>query len=428
LLDTIRRSLLPARKVDWVYFRSIEACYLAQCGDVHAARRLAATAVELGEEAAVSPTTRCQLQISLACCHVQAGDYAAAEHWCAVAIASAQGHNQDYARNAHRFIRACALLLQQEEAQATAVLRELFAALRQPDATLSVTFASYPHLARPLFALALREGIETDYIRTIIARQRMAAPDRVTPGWPWPVAVRCLGKFECALNGSVVTATGKAQQRPLMLLKALLASGDAGKLQQSLAAELWPDASDPKAALNVTVHRLRKLLDNDEAIVVAGGKIVLAETRVWSDVVALLEVCRQCASLADDAPAASVNRLASLLLDLYRGPFCDGEDDGWLFPARDRLRSRFLAAVEQLGQRLEHAAEWATAQRLYLRAQEAEPLAETLYRGLMRTAHAQHDPAAAFSAYRRCRDTLSIVLGRKPSAETEKLAASLHLK
>lgn len=428
LLDTIRRSLLPARKVDWVYFRSIEACYLAQCGDVHTARRLAATAVELGEEAAVSPTTRCQLQISLACCHVQAGDYAAAEHWCAVAIASAQGHNQDYARNAHRFIRACALLLQQEEAQATAVLRELFAALRQPDATLSVTFASYPHLARPLFALALREGIETDYIRTIIARQRMAAPDRVTPGWPWPVAVRCLGKFECALNGSVVTATGKAQQRPLMLLKALLASGDAGKLQQSLAAELWPDASDPKAALNVTVHRLRKLLDNDEAIVVAGGKIVLAETRVWSDVVALLEVCRQCASLADGAPAASVNRLASLLLDLYRGSFCDGEDDGWLFPARDRLRSGFLAAVEQLGQRLEHAAEWATAQRLYLRAQEAEPLAETLYRGLMRTAHAQHDPAAAFSAYRRCRDTLSIVLGRKPSAETEKLAASLDLK
>lgn len=428
LLDDIRRTLSPARRLDLVYFRSIEACYLAQCGDAHAAQRLAASAVELGEEAAVSPTTRCQLQVSLACCHVQAGDYAAAEEWCAIAIASAHGYNKDYARNAQLFIRACALLFQHDEAQATETLRALFAALRRPPATLSVTFASYPHLARKVFALALREGIETDYIRTVIARQKMAAPDRVTPDWPWPVAVRCLGKFEFALSGSLVTASGKAQQRPLMLLKALLASGDAGKLQQSLAAQLWPDATDAKAALNVTVHRLRKLLDNDEAVVVAGGKVMLSETRVWSDVIALLDVCDQCASLTEATAGNTPNRLASLLLNLYRGPFCDGEDDGWLLAARDRLRGRFLTAVEQIGHRLEEAREWATAHRLYLRAQDAEPLAEALYRGVMRCAHAQNDPAAAFSAYRRCRDTLSIVLGRKPSAETEKLATALDLK
>jgi hypothetical protein len=38
------------------------------------------------------------------------------------------------------------------------------------------------------------------------------------------------------------------------------------------------------------------------------------------------------------------------------------------------------------------------------------------------------DPTAAFSAYRRCRETLSIVLGHQPSAETEKLAIVLGLK
>jgi LuxR family transcriptional regulator, maltose regulon positive regulatory protein len=70
-------------------------------------------------------------------------------------------------------------------------------------------------------------------------------------------------------------------------------------------------------------------------------------------------------------------------------------------------------------------AEPGVARRL---APEAEPLAETSHRGLMRCAHAQQDPAAAFSAYRRCRDILSIVLGGAPSAETEALAVGLGLK
>jgi hypothetical protein len=38
------------------------------------------------------------------------------------------------------------------------------------------------------------------------------------------------------------------------------------------------------------------------------------------------------------------------------------------------------------------------------------------------------DPNAAFGAYRRCREMLSIVLGQRPSADTEKLAVDLGLK
>ncbi len=35
------------------------------------------------------------------------------------------------------------------------------------------------------------------------------------------------------------------------------------------------------------------------------------------------------------------------------------------------------------------------------------------------------DPAGALTTYRRCRELLSIVLGRKPAAETEAIRASL---
>jgi DNA-binding SARP family transcriptional activator len=234
--------------------------------------------------------------------------------------------------------------------------------------------------------------------------------------------------MEVSLNGEVFAPTGKSQQRPMLLLKALLVAGDSGRTQQSVAAELWPDADDPKAALNVTVHRLRKMLGHDDSVVVTAGKIKLHEMKVWTDISALAELYERIDGLPDDVAADQITRLADDLLDLYQGSLCDGDEYGWLLPARERWRNRFLAAAVRLGRHLESAADWPTAQRVYGRALEAEPLAEAIYRGLMRCAHAQGDPSAAISAYRRCREMLSLILGRSPAPETEKLAASLGLK
>ena len=52
---------------------------------------------------------------------------------------------------------------------------------------------------------------------------------------------------------------------------------------------------------------------------------------------------------------------------------------------------------------------------------EADNLAESLYRGLMRALASNGDRAEALTAFRRCRELLSIVLGVKPAAETERL-------
>jgi two-component SAPR family response regulator len=149
---------------------------------------------------------------------------------------------------------------------------------------------------------------------------------------------------------------------------------------------------------------------------------------VWSDVGALSELCDTIDNLPEDAPAAVANRLASELLQLYRGPYCEGDEEGWLVAARERWRNRFLGAAATLGHRLEKLNAWGQARALYMRALEAEPLAETSFRGIMRCAHAMGDPNAAFGAYRRCREMLSIVLGQRPSADTEKLAVDLGLK
>jgi DNA-binding SARP family transcriptional activator len=285
-----------------------------------------------------------------------------------------------------------------------------------------------PALAARIAALALEHQIETQHVQALITRQQLRAPRRDLPLWPWTVSVRTLGAFGIALHGDAIVPSGKSQQRPLALLKNLVAAGEGGKSQQALLAQLWGNADVAKSALSVTVHRLRKLLKHDAAILVSGGWLRCCPDQVWSDLSALGELCEAIGALAAAAPQPEVTRLAAALLDLYRGPFCQGSDDSWILPERERARKLFLGAVAILGQRLEDSAEWRAGLALYQRALEAEPLSEENYRGAMRCAHALEGAAAAFATYRRCRDTLSIVLGIAPSQKTERLASVLGLK
>src|SRR5690606_18091691 len=123
-----------------------------------------------------------------------------------------------------------------------------------------------------------------------------------------------LGKLELWLNGDLVEITGKAPQRPLMLLKALVCASETGKLQTVIADQLWPEAESAKSAVNVTIYRLRKLLDNDAAIVVASGTVMLNRKLVWTDTSALGKVCSRVENLPDEAPVKDVLELADVLL------------------------------------------------------------------------------------------------------------------
>src|SRR4029079_16508352 len=92
---------------------------------------------------------------------------------------------------------------------------------------------------------------------------------------------------------------------------------------------------------------------------------------------------------------------------------------------RDALRARFVRTLSRLGERLEHQGDFATAIDVYRRGLEADHLAEAFYRGLMRSLASTGDQAEALSAFRRCRELLSIVLGVKPSAETDVLSREI---
>ncbi|HEX8615618.1 MAG TPA: BTAD domain-containing putative transcriptional regulator [Telluria sp.] len=426
LLERMRAALPASRGVQLVDLSALDAQCLALAGDasgaVHAARETLRIAGDIG----VPARERARFDAFMGACYAWAGHYAPALDCYGRAVAGAHGVQAVLLREERDFIDACASAAAGDGTRAAALMRAAMGSHRARQA--SALFAAVPALAARVAALALENGIDAAHVAMIVMRQRLAAPNRCVQGWPWPVAVRTLGKFELSLHGAAVAATGKAQQRPLALLQSLVAAGEGGKAQAALVAQLWGGTDVAKSALNVTVHRLRKLLLSDEAVVVSGGRTHLAEARVWTDVSALAELCAAIAGLPAHAAVDEVGRCSATLLDLYRGPFCDGAEETWVLPMRERARNLFLAAVGQLGRLLEAMQEWGCALSLYQRALAAEPLSEANYRGWMRCAHAQDGAAAAFGAYRRCRDTLSIVLGVTPSYETEKLAVALGFR
>jgi two-component SAPR family response regulator len=113
-----------------------------------------------------------------------------------------------------------------------------------------------------LCAHALRQGIEVNYVKELIRHRGLTPPDAETEDWPWPVKIYALGRFSVVIDDEPLRSEGKAQKRPLDLLKAILAHGGRGVNQDDLANLLWPDLDAARSALEVTLHRLRTTMSS----------------------------------------------------------------------------------------------------------------------------------------------------------------------
>ena len=276
---------------------------------------------------------------------------------------------------------------------------------------------------------ALEEGIEVDYVRELIRRNRLA-PDPENPDleqWPWPVKVYTLGRFGFLVDDRPVEFGRKVQQKPLALLKALVALGGRDVPDGRLAEILWPETDGDLAhkSFEVVLSRLRKLLGNEEALVLKEGHLSLSNRHGWVDVWAFARLLGQAEIARKEGRGPEAIRLFEKALSLYRGPFLQSEEMACAASPREKLRSGFLRAVALLGQCYEDGERWGDAVSCYGKGIEADDLAEELYRRLMVCHIRQGRDAEALSVYRRCRKTLSSVLGVDPSAETRAIAASL---
>lgn len=281
---------------------------------------------------------------------------------------------------------------------------------------------AWGHHMRPwmpdLCAAALRAGIEVEYVRKLIRRFGWPPPVDRPERWPWAVSIYTLGHFQLLIDGQPPPYSRKAPKKPLALLKALVAFGGQRVSEQRLIDALWPDEEGDRGhqSLAAALQRLRRLLKAPEAVVVSEGALFIDRTLVWTDVEAFEE------AMAEGQESAAVRRA----LPLYRGEFlAEDAEAPWTVSARERLRGKFVRRIETAGCVLEQESRWAEATALYLRGLDADPLAEAFYQGLMRCHLANGRRAEGLSIFRRMRQTLSVTLGVRPSAESERLSREL---
>lgn len=274
-----------------------------------------------------------------------------------------------------------------------------------------------PRMASTLCAAAWARGIETEYVRWLVNLRGLEPPEPDTPDWPRAIEVRTLGTFAILLGGQLADFGQKAPRRPLALLKAVITAGTAGLSTERARALLWAELDGDAAAeaLAAALHRLRKMLGDSNALRLNDGRIALDTKIVWVD------------ALAFDRLAEHADEQAQQqALALYRGPFLPlDETEAWTIAMRDRLRARFATLVARRASVLERTSRFDEAVACYQAGIGAEPLAETLYQGLMRCHLALGRRAEGASVYRQLRQTLSVILGIAPSAQSESLGKAL---
>lgn len=271
-------------------------------------------------------------------------------------------------------------------------------------------------------------------------RERPCTPDRGTDAGavpslapvviearPAPIRIRALGGFDLSIDGVAFASGVKPQRRPLDLLKVLLVSNERSVGAAELADRLWPDSDGDTArnSLQVAVHRLRRLLGREQAVVVQNRKVCLDHALCAVDLWTFEREAQLLMLACADGP--SFAQRAGETLRLYRGHlFAQEAEQAWMLAPRERLRRLWLALVRRLGDHHEAHGDEDRACELYQRAVDLDPLAEEVYRRLMRCQQRAGEPAEAIHTYRCCREQLVAALGVAPSAETERLYHTLR--
>jgi LuxR family maltose regulon positive regulatory protein len=230
---------------------------------------------------------------------------------------------------------------------------------------------------------------------------------------------------------------GRPQQKPLTLLKALLALGGRKVSEAEIRELLWPDTTGDlqHRSFETTLYRLRQLLGVPGALDLTEGRLTLDPRYCWVDRWAFERRMTQFETAFDGSSdqkgassdaSATVTALGREALGLYCGPFLSGEEEIWAVLRRERLRNRYLRGIEKMGRALERAGNEANGVDWYRKGLDADPLAEELCRHLMRAYHRMGRRADALAASAQHKQVLARTLGIAPSPQIEAFAREIR--
>lgn len=288
-----------------------------------------------------------------------------------------------------------------------------------------------PNALATLCIKALEAGIEVDYVQEFIRRHKMVpeTPPRHLENWPWPVKIFTLGRFGLFHDEKPLHSSRKVQQKPLAMLKAMIALGGKEVKEEQLSDILWPEADGDNAhnSFITTQHRLRQLIRHENAIKHKEGRVSLDGRHCWVDVWAFEWLLGQADAEKKRGSVEKAVQCIEKAIDLYKAPFLAGEtEQSWMISLRERLRSRFIRNLIWLGRYREDQKEWEEAIECYRRGLEIDEAVEEFYQQLMICYRELGCRTEALSCYHRCRKTIFTTLGIDPSFKTEAIYKTLN--
>jgi len=299
------------------------------------------------------------------------------------------------------------------------------------------TYIDQPYGMAELCERALEAGIEVEYVQELIKRLNVIPekPAFQLEHWPWPLKILTLGRFELLKDGKPIQFSRKVQQKPLAMLKALIAFGGKEVREDQIIDALWPESDGDMAhrSLETTLHRLRQLTGIHDAIIRKERSLTLDQRYCWVDTWAFEHLVRQMdAAWRKEEKEISLEEAVSLTekaIDLYQGAFLPKETlEPWADSVRERLRNKFLRCVEKLGEHWEASGKWEKAVECYEQGLEVDDLIEEFYQHLMVCFQRLGQATKALSIYKQCKKTISAGLSVTLSPKTEAIYKAIIMK
>lgn len=423
-LERMASLLVESRFLDAALYHYLYSWNAILCGDVPKAFEHLKTSLSNVLDAGV-PFVEGLVRVAMAQMYQELGSHREARSELHRASKIAKGMSSDHLQYMCLIATAHCEFEDGSEEKALLTLRKAFEIGRRNQ---YVNFSWWrPSVMARLCGKAIESGVEINYARDL-AKRRGLRPEMRSVGhtsWPWPVKVFTLGQFKVFLEDQELYFSRKAKEKPLQLLKALIALGGDQVPETRLADLLWPDSEGDAAqhTLGITLYRLRRLLGRRPAIKRVGRALTIVRDECWVDV---WEFQRTLA-LAEEARASGewdgYQRRAQSALEIYRGPFLAKElGDAWALPMLEQVREAFIKSACALGAGWEARRDWAEAAAVYQEALTKEPLAEPLWRCLARQYLGRGLLVEARRTYAKCQETFAAELGTEPAFGLEDLA------
>ena len=234
--------------------------------------------------------------------------------------------------------------------------------------------------------------------------------------------IRLFGGLTVLWDGEPLPPISRTLARSLLAY--LVTYRDRPHTRDLLAGTFWPDLTDVAARrrLSQALWEIRRALTPHEVLLTEGDTIQFnPRLPLWLDVTAFEKLVGPQSGAGNQTASSSQVQALRDAVELYCGDFMAGYYDDWVLVERERLRGRFLVALEMLISKLKMRGDYESALLYARRLVAADPLREQVHREVMQLCHLLGRDNEARQQYELCRKMLARELGTEPAASTKAL-------